>query len=306
MSSVIMQLSKLKAGNEDIRSEGIFVPDQPLLSVIIPAYNRADFLRDALESVINQTYFEKSPSQAWELIVVDDGSTDSTQEVIRAFGDRIRYLYLPHSGVSTARNLGLSRAAGEFIAYLDSDDLWKPDKIETQIKYMLSHSAAVVCCTEEIWIRNSKFVNPRKKHRKFSGMIFDKVLPLCLLSLSSALFRRCLFQEVGWFDESLPACEDYDLGIRIAARYPMTFLGQPLIVKRGGHPDQLSKQYWGMDRFRVQALEKALFSGLNGEQKRLVKNQLRKKYRILINGAVKRGKYRRANAYRRRMQHFAD
>jgi len=301
-----MQLSKLKAGNEDIRSEGIFVPDQPLLSVIIPAYNRADFLRDALESVINQTYFEKSPSQAWELIVVDDGSTDSTQEVIRAFGDRIRYLYLPHSGVSTARNLGLSRAAGEFIAYLDSDDLWKPDKIETQIKYMLSHSAAVVCCTEEIWIRNSKFVNPRKKHRKFSGMIFDKVLPLCLLSLSSALFRRCLFQEVGWFDESLPACEDYDLGIRIAARYPMTFLGQPLIVKRGGHPDQLSKQYWGMDRFRVQALEKALFSGLNGEQKRLVKNQLRKKYRILINGAVKRGKYRRANAYRRRMQHFAD
>ena len=306
MSSVIMQLSKLKAGNEDIRSEGIFVPDQPLLSVIIPAYNRADFLRDALESVINQTYFEKSPSQAWELIVVDDGSTDSTQEVIRAFGDRIRYLYLPHSGVSTARNLGLSRAAGEFIAYLDSDDLWKPDKIETQIKYMLSHSAAVVCCTEEIWIRNSKFVNPRKKHRKFSGMIFDKVLPLCLLSLSSALFRRCLFQEVGWFDESLPACEDYDLGIRIAARYPMTFLGQPLIVKRGGHPDQLSKQYWGMDRFRVQALEKALFSGLNGEQKRLVKKQLRKKYRILINGAVKRGKYRRANAYRRRMQHFAD
>jgi len=277
---------------------------KPLLSVIIPTFNRAQFLREALESVADQSYFNSIPDSFWQLIVVDDGSTDSTLSAVNSFPFRIDYIYIPQSGVSTARNLGLSRAKGEYIAFLDSDDLWKPEKIETQMKYMQDHPATRVCCTEEIWIRRGKFVNPQKKHQKYSGMIFDKVLPLCLLSLSSAMFQCRLFREIGNFDESLPACEDYDLGIRIASRYPMVFLNEPLIIKRGGHPDQLSHRYWGMDRFRVQALEKALNSGLNQEQKRLVKKELKKKYRILIQGAEKRRKFRRAAAFRKRMQHF--
>lgn len=274
------------------------------LSVIIPTYNRAGFLEEALQSVLNQTYFASIHRDEWELIVIDDGSTDSTRQCVHRIGSGVDYHFMPHRGVSAARNRGLSLAEGEFIAFLDSDDLWKPDKIDEQMTYMRSHPEAVVCCTEETWIRNGKFVNPKKKHRKFSGMIFDKVLPLCLLSLSSALFRKRVFKEIGIFDETLPACEDYDLGIRMAAHYPMAFLRKPLIIKRGGHEDQLSSRYWGMDRFRVQALEKALMSGMNAEQKRLVERQLMKKYQVLINGAEKRGKHCRAKAYRRRMRNF--
>lgn len=276
----------------------------PQLSVIIPTYNRAGFLEEALQSVLNQSYFESVPRDDWDLIVIDDGSTDSTRQCVKSFGPGVDYHFMPHSGVSAARNRGLSLAAGEFIAFLDSDDLWKPEKIDEQMTYMHSHPDAVVCCTEEIWIRNGKFVNPKKKHRKSSGMIFDKVLPLCLLSLSSALFRKRVFKEIGNFDETLPACEDYDLGIRIAAHYPMAFLEKPLIIKRGGHDDQLSRRYWGMDRFRVQALEKALMSGITAEQKLLVERQLKKKYQVLINGAEKRGKHCRAEAFRRRKRHF--
>lgn len=277
---------------------------KPLISVIIPTYNRADFLRESLNSILNQTYLKNIPEHDWELIVIDDGSTDSTRKVTGSYGSLIDYHYMPHGGVSAARNRGLNRASGRFIAFLDSDDLWKPEKICEQMKFMQTHPEAVVCCTGEIWIRHGKFVNPKKKHRKYSGMIFDKVLPLCLLSLSSALFRRRIFHEIGVFDETLPACEDYDLGIRIAARHPMSFLEQPLIIKRGGHGDQLSRSYWGMDRFRVQALEKALISGINPEQKRLVNRQLKKKYQVLIAGADKRGKHRRAEAYRKRIRHF--
>jgi glycosyltransferase involved in cell wall biosynthesis len=276
----------------------------PQLSVIIPTYNRAGFLEEALQSVLNQTYFESVPRDDWDLIVIDDGSTDSTRQCVKSFGPGVDYHFMPRSGVSAARNRGLSLAEGEFIAFLDSDDLWKPEKIDEQMTYMRSHPDAVVCCTEEIWIRNGKFVNPKKKHRKFSGKIFDKVLPLCLLSLSSALFRKQMFKKIGNFDESLPACEDYDLGIRIAAHYPMAFLEKPLIIKRGGHDDQLSQRYWGMDRFRVQALEKALMSGITAEQKLLVERQLKKKYQVLITGAEKRGKHCRAEAFRRRKRHF--
>lgn len=277
---------------------------RPLLSVIIPTYNRARFLREALASVTGQSFFNEITARQWELIVVDDGSTDATRTVVNSFAPPADYIYMQRSGVSAARNRGLRRARGEFIAFLDSDDLWKPEKIQYQMEHMQAHPDTMVCGTGEIWIRRGEFVNPRKKHRKYSGMIFDKVLPLCLLSLSSALFRSRLFQEIGTFDETLPACEDYDLGIRIACRYPMIFLEKPLIVKRGGHGDQLSRRYWGMDRFRVQALEKALGSGLTDRQKRLVKQQLCKKYQVLIDGAEKRSKHRRAEAYRRRRRYF--
>ena len=126
------------------------------------------------------------------------------------------------------------------------------------MSYMEAFPKAMICYTEEVWVRNGVFVNPRKKHKKHSGWIFEKVLPLCLLSLSSALFRREVFEVVGSFDESMPACEDYDLGIRLAHKFPIHLIDLPLIVKRGGHADQLSRQFWGMDRFRVYALEKAL------------------------------------------------
>jgi GT2 family glycosyltransferase len=121
------------------------------------------------------------------------------------------------------------------------------------------------------------------------------------LSLSSALFRRSVFEEIGGFDEDLPACEDYDLGIRLAHRYPVYTLDEALIIKRGGHADQLSRKYWGMDRFRVSALEKALRLDLTPEQRRLVRDEIVRRCRILSNGFRKRGKVSEAKAYEDRL-----
>ena len=270
------------------------------VSIIIPTYNRAIFLQEALASVINQTIFHEFWGQGKiEIIIIDDGSQDETEQIVTQgkYKSWVSYYRQDHQGVSVARNRGLKMAQGDLIAFLDSDDLWLPEKLAVQLSFMKTFPQAMLCYTGEIWIRRGRRVNPRKKHRKYSGWIFDKVLPLCLLSLSSALFRRRVFDEVGLFDEELPACEDYDLGIRLAHRYPFYLIDKPLIVKRGGHPDQLSHKYWGMDRFRIKALEKALNLDLTLEQEKLVRQEIIRKAKILVNGFRKRGKEKEAEVY---------
>ncbi len=277
-----------------------------MVSAIIVTYNRASFLVEAIDSVLAQSYFQKNPGD-WELIIVDDGSTDETPELVGRYVEKdskVKYFHCQHGGVSAARNYGLKMAAGNFIAFLDSDDLWLPDKTQVQISYLRAFPDARFCLTEEIWIRNGRRVNQGKRHQKFSGWVLDKVLPLCLLSLSSAMFRRELFEEIGDFDESLPVCEDYDLGLRIALRFPYHFLPSPLIVKRGGHPDQLSKKYWGMDRWRVQALEKALALAEKEEDKELIIAEIKKKCRILADGFMKRGRLEEARFYLEKINRY--
>ncbi|HEK86479.1 MAG: glycosyltransferase family 2 protein [Candidatus Saccharicenans sp.] len=272
-----------------------------MVSTIIVTYNRDRFLKEAIDSVLQQTYFQKFPFD-WELIIVDDGSTDDTRNLVdkyRKNQGNIRYYFIDHGGVSRARNFGLSQAGGEFIAFLDSDDLWLKDKIQIQLSYLKAFPEAQFCLTEEIWIRNGRRVNQARKHQKYSGWVLNKVLPLCLLSLSSAVFRRSLFEEVGWFDENLPVCEDYDLGLRIAVRYPYHFISSPQIIKRGGQADQLSRKYWGMDKWRIQALEKLLKEPLAPEQQELVKIEIQKKCEILISGFLKRGKEEEAQYYQK-------
>ncbi len=269
-----------------------------MISVIIPTYNRASFLSEALQSVFDQDYFSHCCGDpCFELWVIDDGSTDETEKAARSFGKKVNYFFQQHQGISMARNQGLHLSSGDFIAFLDSDDLWITNKMSAQMSFMEAYPEAMVCYTEEIWIRNGVFVNPKKKHQKYSGWIFDKILPLCLLSLSSAFFRREVFDLVGEFDESMPACEDYDLGIRLAHRFPIYLIDLPLIVKRGGHADQLSKQFWGMDRFRVYALEKALKLDLTSGQAQSVKQELVKKCQILIQGFRKRNKHEEEKKY---------
>ena len=270
-----------------------------MISVIIPTYNRVSFLGEAIASVLEQDYFQRArPEHSFELFIIDDGSDDDTRKVVESFGHKATYHYQPHQGVSAARNLGLKLCRGDFIGFLDSDDLWKKEKIGTQISFFKAFPDAKVCYTEEIWIRRGARLNQMKKHQKFSGWIFDKVLPLCLVSLSSGLFRREIFEDIGVFDETLPVCEDYDFGIRLAQKYPVYLIPAPLIIKRGGHPDQLSQRYWGMDRFRVQALEKALARGLTPRQEKLVKEELVKKGQVLVQGFVKRNNRTEAQKYR--------
>lgn len=255
----------------------------PQVSVIIPTYNRCEFVREAIASVVAQSFSD------FELIVVDDGSDDGTVETVREFAG-ICYVWQPNRGVSAARNYGVSLSSGELIAFLDSDDLWQPQKLEHQVRFMAEQQDVQICQTEEIWLRNGVRVNQHNKHRKSGGHIFARSLELCLVSPSAVMLRRGLFERMAGFDESLPACEDYDLWLRIAATLPVHLIETPLVIKRGGHADQLSHQFWGMDRFRVAALCKLLESGvLSEEQRQQAESVLRKKCRILAQGAKKRG-----------------
>ena len=265
----------------------------PKVSVIVPTYNRADRLERALNSIVSQTY------QDFELIVVDDGSTDKTSKVMKSF-PKAQYLYIKkNSGVSKARNVGLAFAKGELICFLDSDDLWKEKKIQIQSLWLENNKDSQICYTDEIWVRNGVRVNPMNRHRKYSGDIFRHCLGLCIVSPSSVMIRAKLFDEIGNFDESLPACEDYDLWLRIASKYAFHFIEEPLIIKYGGHSDQLSRKYWGMDRFRVVALKKLLDqNSLDKEKLKLTRSVFLEKCSILIKGFEKRGKKEDESFYR--------
>lgn len=252
------------------------------VTLIIPTYNRPFLLKEALTSAFEQ---EKKPD---EVIVVDDGSTDETSEIVRAFPEA-KYLYQKNSGVSSARNLGITHATSEWIAFLDSDDLWLPQKLRLQLETSEKYPEFLVHYTDEIWIRNGRRVNQGKRHKKYGGWIFEKCLPLCIISPSSVMIHKKIFQTVGLFDETLPACEDYDLWLRIALRYPIHFISEPLIVKRGGHDDQLSKKFFGMDRFRVQALEKILNApDLSPLTRERIQEEIKKKSHVYAQGCLKR------------------
>lgn len=255
------------------------------VSVIIPSFNRGSVLPRAIDSVYSQSWRQQGGTL--ELILVDDGSTDDTAQLITKNYPEIRYYYQKNQGVSAARNVGLQHAQHEWIALLDSDDEWLPDKLSRQMK-LLEQSDSKVCHTEEIWIRNGVRVNQMNKHKKAGGWIFDRCLPLCAMSPSSSIIHKGVFERVGLFDENLPACEDYDLWLRICSKYPVAYESQACIQKYGGHEDQLSRQYWGMDRFRVIALEKILVDDLDVDQYQAAKSMLMKKLNILLNGAQKR------------------
>jgi glycosyltransferase involved in cell wall biosynthesis len=263
---------------------------KPHVSVIIPTYNRAWCLREAVESVLAQTY------QDFELIVVDDGSNDRTEELLDAY-QGIIVLRQTNRGVSGARNRGVSRARGDLVAFLDSDDYWMPDKLSVQVRYFKDNPDAVICQTEEVWVRRGVRVNPGRRHRKRAGMIFEASLALCLVSPSAVMLRRSLFELVGGFDEQLPACEDYDLWLRIACRYPIGLIETPLIVKRGGHEDQLSRAA-GLDRYRIRALHKVIDSSrLKADQRRAAILALKQKCAVYANGCRKRKRFDEARYY---------
>jgi len=254
-------------------------------SVIIPSYDRVGFLPRAIDSVLAQA------NDSLEIIVIDDGSTDGTYEFLNENYPDIILIQQENSGVSAARNKGISQASGEWIALLDSDDEWLEGKLHEQLSE-LENSGLKVCHADEIWIRNGVRVNQMNKHKKRGGAIFKYCLPLCAMSPSSIVIHRSVFESVGLFDESLPACEDYDLWLRITAHYEVAFIDKPLINKYGGHEDQLSRQYWGMDRFRVTALDKLLskpenIAKLGEENYGAAIDMLLKKLKILLKGAIK-------------------
>jgi len=267
-----------------------------LVSVIIPTFNRATFLSKALDSVFAQSY------QDIEVIVVDDGSQDGTPEIVERYaaehGGRLISLYQENRGPAAARNRGIRQARSDLLAFLDSDDRFAGKKLAVQVKVMENRDF-LVSHTDEVWYRRGRVLNPKKKHRKAGGDIFAQSLELCAVGMSTVMVRRELFDLVGYFDENLPCCEDYDLWLRVSAVQPFLFIGLPLTVKDGGRPDQLSQIYSvGMDRFRIAAIEKILAAGvLQSGQAELAIAELARKCRIYGTGCLKHGRIEEGDYY---------
>ena len=259
------------------------------ISVIVPTYNRAELVCQAVESVLTQS----QPPQ--EIIVVDDGSTDDTQQKLQQFGDSIKVLFQKNSGISTARNNGIKNSRCEWLAFLDSDDLWKRRKLEQQKEAIVTFPRYKICYTDEEWQKDGKWFNPKKVHQKYGGRIYKQSLYRCFVSTSSILLHKSIFEKYGLFDETLPACEDYDLWLRLAAFEPFLYLPEKLTIKRDGPWEQLSHQH-SLDKYRIAAMVKMLEAKKLGEEKdHLTRVELLQKCRIYGSGARKHGRKKEAD-----------
>ena len=272
------------------------------ISIVIPTFNRIGSLPRALDSALNQTY------QPSEIIVVDNGSSDGTTKLLRERYPSIRLLIEKKLGVSAARNKGIRHSKFQWIALLDSDDAWDKTKLEKQKNALASSQDHFkLVHTDEIWIRNGNKFNQMKKHQKFGGDIFNNCLSLCCISPSSVLINKNIFKEVGYFDESLPVCEDYDLWLKICSQEKILFINQKLTLKYGGHKDQLSKTYWGMDRFRIKSLENLILNyKLKPDQKINAIKTIVKKLKIIVNGAYKRNNSSIINKYEEKLFYWKN
>lgn len=264
------------------------------VSVIVPTHNRAGgLLEKSIESVLDQV------GVCVELLVVDDGSTDDTSDVLRSYGDNVRVLRQENRGPAAARNLGIREASHDLLAFLDSDDWWAKSKLATQLTAMVAQPSYLISHTDEIWYRRGKFLNQKKKHARPHGDIFSQCLPLCCVGMSTVMARRAFFDQVGLFDETFPCCEDYELWLRASLRQPFLKIDEPLTYKQGGRDDQVSAQFQvGMDRFRIRAMEKVVALDDCSKQQRLALGQeILRKARIYEKGCRKHGRPDEALVY---------
>jgi glycosyltransferase involved in cell wall biosynthesis len=253
------------------------------ISVIIPTFNRAWTLRRAIDSVRAQSFKD------FELIIVDDGSTDETMDMLFPYlsDQRVTAISTPNNGVSHARNEGVKHSTGKWICFLDSDDEWKPHKLREQLQFTVDNHYTITQ-TNEIWNRNGTRVNQPKHLRKQNGDIFSISLYNCMITPSSVMMTRKLFDEFCGFNEALPTCEDYDLWLKISSMHPVGLLETDLMTRYGGHTDQLSAKYPNMDIYRCKSLHNLVQNfDLNENQKKEAREVLQKKLSILHAGAKK-------------------
>jgi len=269
------------------------------ISVVIPTFNRLIYLERAIKSVLNQTISVN------EIIIVDDGSDDGTSEFIHSNYPNLKYIFQSNSGVSAARNTGIKAASSNWIAFLDSDDAWVTNKIQKQITELELNPEMNFCHSNEIWIRNGKEIKQKNTHKKFGGFIFDKCLDKCRISPSTVICRKSLLIKLNGFDEDLAICEDYDLWLRITSDNPVIYIEKPLIIKYGGHQDQLSRNSEGIESYHIKSLEKLLKQDFHSEHRIAMENMLINKLKIYANGAKKRGRVNIYNKFIKRIDELS-
>jgi glycosyltransferase involved in cell wall biosynthesis len=243
------------------------------VSVVIPTYNRAEMVVRAVDSVLAQS------ESADQIIVVDDGSSDATQQLLASYHEQIEVIYQPNRGVSAARNSGIKAARYEWIAFLDSDDCWHKEKLYYQKAFHRKYPEILWSHTLEAWIRNGKTISQKKHHAKPEGACFYESLSFCKIAPSTVMLHRDILEEIGYFDVDLPVCEDYDLWLRILKVYDIGLVHEVLTTKYAGHT-QLSFSDYILDQYRIKALCKHL-------PEKKVHEEIEKKLMILKTGAQK-------------------
>jgi glycosyltransferase involved in cell wall biosynthesis len=270
----------------------------PLVTVIIPTWNRKELLAEAVGSVVEQSFRD------YEIIIVDDGSTDGTKEFCEDFAEqfgaeKLRYLGIPHCGKPGAvRNRGAEKARGCFLAFLDSDDLWTPEKLQLQVDWLVANPDIKFLHTREKWLRQGKVVSQRKMKFQREGWVFKDALQKCTIGPSTVMIERSLYEETGGFREDLEIAEDYEYWLRVTSRFPVGYLDVPLTIKRAGFGDHLSEKYEQIEIFRMKGLQDLVERDfLEGEFKMLAALELTRKYSIYTAGCRKRGKIAEAGHY---------
>ncbi len=245
------------------------------VSVIIPVYNGERTIRETIESVLGQSFSD------FELIVIDDGSVDRTVEILSQIKDpRIRVLSYPNRGLAASRNRGIAEASGEYVTFIDADDLWTSDKLQSQYQALQNHPEAAVAyswsdCIDE----SSRFLRPGS-HTTLSGNVYPHILVNNFVENgSNVLVRRSIFAEVGLFDESLSAAEDRDMWIRLAARYHFVAVSKPLVLYRISQTS-MSANVFKQSRESIAVIEKA-YSQAPQSLKHLKKRSLANIYKYL-------------------------
>lgn len=253
-----------------------------MVDIVIPSYNRCQVLQRAVASVLNQT--EKN----WKLFIVDDGSSDGTSAWLDSLTDpRIESLKIPNSGVSVARNRGAALGRSTWIAFLDSDDEWTPDKLHKCLTGWDQESPIIH--TQETWKRDGDPQRQPLQYRKKSGQIFNENVERCSIGPSTVLIKRSLWEQEGGFNESFPICEDQELWLRLCKTQNVCLIDEELTVKHGGHTDQLSRTPL-IEEWRLKALlPYASDADLPQESQLLVRQTLLKKCQILARGYEKYG-----------------
>jgi glycosyltransferase involved in cell wall biosynthesis len=270
----------------DMTAEGRSSSHTPAVSVIIPTYNREAFLTEAIDSVLRQTWKDL------ETIVVDDGSTDGSRDVLRRYGHRITPFYNRNEGPSKARNFGTSKARGRFLAFLDSDDLWEPNKLDVQMGVFESHpEVSMVCCGSYVLGDARRRRSPVQGNH--FGDLFLTLYQKSFVNTSSVVLTRDSFLRAGPFEEAMRTAEDYDLWLRVARDFPIAYLGTPLVGIRK-HSDELSKNKLDLRQNAIRVIQRH-FDPKRVPQ-RIYRRRLSDLYLYLGRGYLRVGDSRKARA----------